>query len=171
MILTGSEIVAAREHGEIIIEPFEQHLVNPNSYNYRLAPRLLLPHGEEYPDDEQALEIPGDGLVLEPQRLYLASTFEILGSRSYAMSLIGRSSIGRLGLFLQVSANLGHVGSAHAWTLELIAAKPIRLYPRMRIGQISFWMCKGEAVPYSAGYSRFNVATPSKWRSGKEVGK
>jgi hypothetical protein len=44
---------------------------------------------------------------------------EELGSRKYAMSLIGRSSIGRLGLFLQVSANLGHTGSSHCWTLEL----------------------------------------------------
>lgn len=54
------------------------------------------------------------------------------------MSLIGRSSTGRLGLFLQVSADLGHTGAEHKWTLELVAAKPIKIYPNMIIGQISF---------------------------------
>jgi dCTP deaminase len=153
MILTGAQIEAERTAGHITIDPFETELVNPNSYNYRLGSSLL-----EKVENVGWVKtvIPSDGFVLKPRRLYLGSTYEKLGSTDFAMSLIGRSSIGRLGLFLQVSANLGHVGSCHSWTLELVAARPIRVYPQMRIGQISFWSNEGDLIPYTAGYSRFD---------------
>ena len=66
-----------------------------------------------------------------------------------------------MGLFLQVSANLGHVGSDHCWTLELVAAYPIRIYPKMRIGQISFWENKGDANEYNGYYGNFSTITES----------
>ena len=72
------------------------------------------------------------------------------------MSLIGRSSIGRLGLFLQVSANLGHVTSCHKWTLELFPCKNIRIYPRMKIGQISFWSTLGDISCFGKTYALFS---------------
>jgi dCTP deaminase len=68
------------------------------------------------------------------------------------MSLIGRSSIGRYGLFLQVSANLGHTTSEHKWTLELVATQKIRLYSEMIIGQVSFWRNFGEIEKYNGKY-------------------
>lgn len=158
MILTGTEIEVERAARRINIEPFSSDLVNANSYNYRLGPNLLV---KAENGEWQSVAIPQEGYVLEPRRLYLGSTYEKLGSSNYAMSLIGRSSIGRLGLFLQVSANLGHVGANHSWTLELVAARPIRVYALMRVGQISFWSNEGFGVPYSAGYSRFDVPTAS----------
>lgn len=72
------------------------------------------------------------------------------------MSLIGRSSVGRLGLFLQVSADLGHTTSQHQWTLELVAAKPIILYPNMKIGQVTFWNNCGVLKPDTFTYANFN---------------
>ena len=75
------------------------------------------------------------------------------------MSLIGRSSMGRLGLFLQVSANLGHTTSCHQWTLELVAAKPIRLYPNMIIGQVTFWDNQGEIYDHPFTYANFSLPT------------
>ena len=89
--------------------------------------------------------------------MYLGHTQEILGSNKYASWLIGRSSLGRLGLFLQISANLGHTGSAHSWTLEIVCIIPIKIYPRMKIGQISFWENYGEANNYQGNYAQFNV--------------
>lgn len=88
--------------------------------------------------------------------MYLGHTLEIIGSRKYAMSLIGRSSMGRLGLFLQLSANLGHTTSTHQWTLELYPVLPIRLYPEMIIGQVTFWTNYGEVKEYTGNYGRFN---------------
>lgn len=155
MILTGSEITRCVQKGTIVIEPFHPAQVNPNSYNYRLGDYLLHKRDDgEY----ETINLPPEGIVLEPHRVYLGNTFETLGSQEYAMSLIGRSSTGRLGLFLQVSADLGHTGSVHKWTLEIVAAKKIRIYPGMIIGQISFWDNYGEVALYSAGYS--NYSTP-----------
>ncbi|WP_428510415.1 dCTP deaminase [Roseateles sp.] len=169
MILTGQEIRRQVESGRITIDPFRLDQLNPNSYNYRLGATLLAP--VDRPDDPGCYDyvehlIPEGGYELAPGKTYLGHTVEVLGSDEFAMSLIGRSSIGRLGLFLQVSANLGHIGSCHAWTLELVAARPIILYPGMRIGQISFWTASGEADLYRHGYSRFNRPQCSKESAG-----
>lgn len=153
MILTGSEIVKMVKRGDINISPFNSKQVNPNSYNYRLGETLTFKKDDGV---YETITIPETGFVLEPHRTYLGHTYEILGSNKYAMSLIGRSSTGRLGLFLQVSADLGHTGSNHRWTLEIVSALPIRLYALMQIGQISFWENQGDIDHYRDGYSSFN---------------
>lgn len=154
MILTGSQIKRSVEQGDIVIDPFDECQINPNSYNYRLGSKLIYPDGNEHPFDE-------DGVMLSQGTLVLGATYEIIGSRKYAMSLIGRSSVGRLGLFLQVSANLGHTGSCHRWTLEIFAAKSIRIYPHMEIGQISFWRNNGAHRLYVGKYATKNVPQTS----------
>lgn len=162
MILTGKEIKRMRDSGSLTIEPFIEKNLNPNSYNYRLGPRLGVPDftASDAPQF-RFIDIPDDGYVIEPGTMYLGHTYEVLGSDTFAMSLIGRSSLGRLGLFLQVSANLGHTGSSHQWTLELVAVKKFRLYAGMRIGQISFWTNYGDVSPYTDGYSLHNDPTIS----------
>lgn len=162
MILTGTEICRQRAKGSITIEPFVPSHVNPNSYNYRLGFQLAIPSTLDDSYDFKLIEIPRVGYLLEPMKTYLSHTLETLGSDTFAMSLIGRSSLGRLGLFVQVSANLGHTGTNHQWTLELVAAKPFIIYPRMRIGQISFWMNEGVPNLYKAGYAHFDAPTTSQ---------
>ncbi|MDX9855217.1 MAG: deoxycytidine deaminase [Candidatus Moranbacteria bacterium] len=157
MILTGSKIKEEINAGNIVIKPFSENQVNPNSYNYRLGSAIKVFNRF---DGKKALfkeiNIPEDGYVLEPRKMYLATTKEVIGSSKYAMSLIGRSSMGRYGLFLQVSANLGHTTSEHRWTLEIVAALPIRLYPGMIIGQVSFWNNFGTVKKYDGRYGRLN---------------
>jgi dCTP deaminase len=153
MILTGSKIKEEITRGSIAIEPFLESQINPNSYNYRLGPTIKV--FQKFDEDKSIFEeitIPEEGYVLEPGVMYLANTLEVIGSDKYAMSLIGRSSMGRYGLFLQVSANLGHTTSKHKWTLEIVAALPIKLYPGMIIGQVSFWVNYGDITPYSGRY-------------------
>ncbi len=164
MILTGRQIEQEIDLGSIEIAPFSKEQVNPNSYNYRLGETLLVANGND-PSGKprfKKIALTSSGYVLNPRQMYLAHTQEIIGSKKYAMSLIGRSSIGRLGLFLQASANLGHVTSQHQWTLELVAALPIRIYPRMIIGQVSFWENYGEILEYTGRHGRLNGAQESK---------
>ena len=147
MILSGLKIKEEIINSNIFIEPFDDNLMNPNSYNYRLGYELL-EIDEEIIDSKKKtktrlIKLTDDGYVLKPHKLYLGSTFECIGSKSYVTQLIGRSSIGRLGLFLQVTAPLGHVGCKHRWTLELKAVQPIKVYPKMRIGQVTFWKIFG----------------------------
>lgn len=76
--------------------------------------------------------------ILKKGNLYLGSTYEIIGSKKFAMSLIRRRSLERLGSFLRISANLGNISSNHKWTLEIVACKDIKVYDNMIISQISF---------------------------------
>jgi dCTP deaminase len=162
-ILTGPEISEQRARGRLSIDPFDPKQIKPCSYTYRLGPQLGVP---ELDADNKVsfttIDIPPEGYVLEPGRMYLGHTFEVLGSSDFAMSLVGRNSLGRMGLFLQVSANLIHVGARHQITLELVAAMPIRLYAGMEVGEISFWTAQGDIKPYSGGYSAHSAPTASK---------
>lgn len=172
MILTGQEIEAERAKGAITLEPFSKELLNPNSYNYRLGDHLLL-MDEDILDvarkpQTRKIIIPKQGYVLEPGRVYLGYTAETIGSQQYVPSLIGRSSMGRLGLFLQITADLGHLGTSHKWTLELKVVQPLRVYAGMRIGQVSFWLPEGadllEGKSYAdlpSSYARYSIAYAS----------
>lgn len=158
MILTGKKICEEVKNGNIVLSDFDDKRINPNSYNYRLGEEIKIfdgigDHGEHRFHSET---IPETGIKLMPGRMYLGVTHEIIGSNIYAMSLIGRSSMGRYGLFLQVSANLGHTTSCHRWTLELYACRPIILYPRMNIGQVSFWRNSGPVHCFGKTYARFS---------------
>jgi dCTP deaminase len=157
MILTGTKIAEEVKTGNIVIVPFDKEQVNPNSYNYRLGSTLkIFENFDGKKSIFKEIEIPSEGYVLQPGRMYLGHTKEIIGSSKYAMSLIGRSSIGRYGLFLQVSANLGHTTAEHRWTLELVTVKAIKIYPGMKIGQVSFWKNFGDVKKYKGKYGFLN---------------
>jgi dCTP deaminase len=166
MILTGRKIREGVEDGDISISPFDSTLINPNSYNYRLDKNILVAKpgviDPRLPLAFERREIGESGFLLEPNNLYLANTYEDIGSRRYTTTLIGRSSLGRLGLFLQITADLGHIGTGHKWTLELHVVQPLIVYFRMRIGQVAFWENIGEVEPYDGDYKRFSLPQPSK---------
>lgn len=157
MILTGPEIVREWRRGRIVIDPFQPDFVNPNSYNFRLGRRYRVytrfPLRPDRPNPYEECEIPADdGLVLEPGRLYLCCTREILGSDHYAPTFAARSSIARLGLFINLSACLGDIGFIGQWTLQLHAIHPVRVYANMRIGQMMWWKPQGDIRLYEGKY-------------------
>lgn len=164
MNLTGPAIREAVADGTIIIDPFDDGLVNPNSYNYHLGPVLMVPVGSPAdPHEETRLEtipIPENGYVLQPRTLYLGATVERIGSDHYVPSLIGRSSLGRLGCWLQVSADLGQLGAVHQWTLEIVVVQPLRIYRGMKIGQVTFWDTTGAPMPYQGHYGTLSEPSP-----------
>jgi dCTP deaminase len=173
LILTGSEITQEVAKGNITLQPFRKDLLNPNSYNYRLGDHLLTLEDSvldaRRKPTTRRIDLPATGYVLRPGRIYLGYTFEIIGSTAFVPSLIGRSSLGRLGLFLQITADLGHVGTRHKWTLELTVVQPLKVYPGMRIGQVSFWQPEGlellENSFYNTladSYAQHSVPHPSK---------
>lgn len=162
MILTGSEIMRALLEGDLSIDPFSPKELNPNSYNYRLGTELLCVSGGVDLRSTRSLHVPRDGYLLEPGNLYLGVTRERIGSRAYAMTLLGRSSTGRLGIFLNATADLGHTGSDSHWTLEMSVVQPVRVYPHMRIGQVAFWAVAGDRLPYCGRYHRDQRPEPSK---------
>jgi dCTP deaminase len=165
MILSGLEI-KKRLGREIIIEPFEEQLLNPNSYNLRLHNQLLMYEctllDMKKPNPTQLLTIPDEGLILRPGELYLGRTFEYTGTDKYVPMLEGRSSIGRLGLFIHVTAGFGDVGFNGYWTLEMFCIQPIKIYPMVEICQIYYHTIEGEYQKYQSNkYQNNNSIQPS----------
>ncbi|MGG7574119.1 dCTP deaminase [Streptomyces sirii] len=165
MILTGPAIRDAVEAGEITIDPFDPGMLNPNSYNYRLGDNVKVltshPADPRCEPETTAVVLPDEGYVLKPGVVYLGVTAERIGSNDAVTSLIGRSSLGRLGCFLQISADLAQLGAEHCWTLEVTVVQPLTVYPRMKVGQVSFWRPTGERMPYRGHYGR--ISEPSPW--------
>ena len=116
MILSGKEILKNIESKDIIIEPFDKSRVNPNSYNLTLSDELLVYENDlldmKIPNETRLIKIPEEGLVLEPNKLYLGRTNEFTKTEKFVPMLEGRSSTGRLGLFIHVTAGFGDIGFA-----------------------------------------------------------
>ncbi len=151
MILSGKEI-KRRLGNDIFIKPFNPLQLNPNSYNLRLHDELLV-YNEPVLDmkKEHTLEkiiMPKDGLLLESGKLYLGRTVEYTKTDQLVPMLEGRSSIGRLGLFIHVTAGFGDVGFAGYWTLEMFCVQPVKIYPNVEICQIFYHTIEGDFVHY-----------------------
>lgn len=154
MILSGQEI-KERLGKEIVIEPFEERRLNPNSYNLTLHDELLV--YEEVvldmakPNRFRRIQIPPEGITLAPNRLYLARTAERTETLNLVPMIEGRSSVGRLGLFVHVTAGFGDVGFRGYWTLEMFAIHPIRIYAGVEICQIFYHQVCGPFEEYRSG--------------------
>lgn len=155
MILSGREIKKQIEAGTIQIEPFDDKRLNPNSYNLRLHNELLV-YTEPVLDMKRrlatkTLSIPEEGLVLRPGCLYLGRTCEYTSTSCYVPMLEGRSSVGRLGLYIHVTAGFGDVGFAGYWTLEIQCVQPVRIYAMVEICQIYYHTIIGDYQLYTSG--------------------
>jgi dCTP deaminase len=151
MILTGQEILA-RLGRDIVIEPFDASRLNPNSYNLTLHDELIV-YDEVVLDMRRSnryrrIGIPHEGLVLQPSQLYLARTVERTETHNLVPMIEGRSSVGRLGLFVHVTAGIGDVGFCGYWTLEMFAVQPLRIYPGVGICQILYHNVHGPITEY-----------------------
>ncbi|MER6369461.1 dCTP deaminase [Streptomyces mirabilis] len=169
MILTGPEITAATRDGRLRITPFAPDQVNPNSYNVRLGPTLLTYTADvldaHQPNLTTEFTIGQDGYVLQPGELYLGHTLEEVGSDTFVPLLFGRSSVGRLGLFVEITAPIGDIGFHGQWTLMLTPIRPLRVYAGMKIGQIMFFASVGPVSPYAGKYQAATGPQPSRyWR-------
>jgi dCTP deaminase len=109
----------------------------------------------------QALEIPPEGLVLQPGNLYLGRTEEYTVTKNLVPMLEGRSSIGRLGLFVHVTAGFGDTGFAGFWTLEMHCIHPIRIYAGVAICQIFYHTIEGQVMNYESGKYQKNKGVQS----------
>ncbi len=154
MILSGLEI-KNKIGNEIKITPYDPKCLNPNSYNLKLHNELLV-YDEEYldmkcPNKTKKIIIPEEGLLLSPGKLYLGRTLEYTETHGYVPMLEGRSSIGRLGLCIHITAGFGDVGFKGYWTLEIHCIEPIKVYPFVEICQIYYHSIEGEYENYISG--------------------
>lgn len=181
MILSGKEILYAYQGGQIHIDDFDMKRLNPNSYNLRLADELLIydtdksysygdfvyttngPLDMKKKNPYHTVKIPEEGLLLKPGVLYLGRTMERTRTDIFVPMLEGRSSVGRLGIFIHVTAGFGDVGFDGFWTLEISCVQPVIIYPGVEICQIYYHTILGDYEKYgkSGKYQGNNGVQPS----------
>jgi dCTP deaminase len=164
MILSG-QAIRERLGGDIIIDPFDESRLNPNSYNLTLHNELMV-YEELMLDMAKAnrvrrIDVPPEGLVLSPHQLYLARTVERTVTHNLVPQIEGRSSVGRLGLFVHVTAGFGDVGFSGYWTLEMFAIHPVRIYAGVPICQIIYHEICGTYEEYANKYQHNRDIQPS----------
>jgi len=166
MILSGIKISEEVAKGSITIDPFHPERMGPNSYNLSLHDELAVYEQElldmKKPQAISRIKIPKEGFVLEPNKLYLGRTAEYTETRGFVPMLEGRSSIGRLGLSVHITAGFGDVGFRGFWTLEIFALQPIRIYAGVEICQVFYHEISGQHEEYkSKKYQDNNDLQPS----------
>lgn len=165
-MLSGLTIKKEVKAGRIHIDDFDDSRLNPNSYNLRLHDQLLVytsfPLDMKKPNKFKTIDIPDDGLLLEPHTLYLGRTVERTSTDYYVPCLDGRSSGGRLGINVHATAGFGDVGFCGFWTLEITCTHPTIVYPFVDICQIYYEEIEGEYELYnSAKYQNNTGIQPS----------
>lgn len=180
-VLTGPEIrrrVEARDG--LLIVPFDPARCGPASYDVHLGDRLLsYATNPGQPIDPlrppPAADVPlGEGgrWLLLPGKVYLGVTREYTETFGLVPMLHGRSSVGRLGLFVHVTAGVGDPGFCGTWTLELVATQPVLVKPGMKIGQLAYHQTTGETQNYAGRYQGQNgVPVASRFHVGAEGGR
>ncbi len=156
MILTGKEIAKEVKVGNILLDPFDENSITTNSYDLALGEVILVYKNEildpRIPNEYEEVILPKGGLILSKGSFCLGSSEEKVGSDSYVPIIHGKSGIARLGLFVHVTADLIDIGSHGVVTFQLHATLPVKIYPGMKIAQVSFWQPKGEIVLYQGKY-------------------
>lgn len=151
------------------ITPFNEANVNPNSYNLTLSQDLLMYSkfklDAKKENDVIESKIPKSGLELMPGTLYLARTEEYTETTGLVPIIDGRSSIGRLGVFVHVTAGYGDNGFRGCWTLELACVQPVVIYPGMKLCQIRYQTVSPGRLYDSEKYQHSHEIRPSGiWR-------
>ena len=160
MILSDETLRAMIADRSIVVEPIEPYQIQPASIDLRLGRHFLKIDENTLESLSLDSEIPyvrieKDEIVIPPHSFLLATTVERVRIPANVTAFVeGRSSIGRMGLFIQ---NAGWVdpGFEGNITLELFNANrlPLKLASGRRICQIVFaFMDKATRTPYAGKY-------------------
>jgi dCTP deaminase len=180
-ILVDREIREEIEKGQLIITPFEDRLIQPNSYDVRLDNRFSWHEASDIEIDPYASdtvlsgvkEIEEESIVLKPYEFVLGATYEALCLPDDIVGqLTGKSSLARLGVMVHVTAGFIDAGFSHPpakITLEIlnVGNRPVRLHAGMSIGQMVFTKTAPCLLPYhkkpGAKYNGQLAASHSKY--------
>ncbi|ANU11070.1 deoxycytidine triphosphate deaminase [Planococcus antarcticus DSM 14505] len=169
MILSGLTIAEKIEKKELTIKPMASSQVQPASIDLRISNHFLImdEHSTPYISLEKPAkykEVYQDTIIIPPQGFVLGTTIETVELPNDLTAFVeGRSSIGRLGLFIQ---NAGWVdpGFKGHITLELYNANriPIELKAGRRLCQLVFAKLDQEGHTYKGKYNYQQKATESR---------
>ena len=152
MIFSDRTIKESIAAGRIIIDPYDEAMVQPSSIDLRVDRFFRVFENHRYPfidprtpQPDLTTQVEADEdtpFMLHPGEFVLGSTLEAVTLADDVVArLEGKSSLGRLGLLIHSTAGFIDPGFSGHITLELsnVATLPIAIYPGMKIGQISFY--------------------------------
>lgn len=163
MILSDTDIKKALKSGDISVKPFNSKYIQPASIDLHLDKQFLIfnPQANVVIDPKKPMDDMMDEVIisdkkpfiLHPGDFALGLIYEETGvSEQYVGRLEGKSSVGRMGLLIHVTAGFLDPGNSLKMTLELhnTANLPIILYYKMPIAQMAFEKLSSPAQrPYS----------------------
>ena len=164
MLLSDRDIRQEINDERIVLDPWDEAMVQPSSVDVRLDRLFRLFDNHKYPhidpsvdqpDLTRLVEVdPDEPFVLHPGEFVLGATYEVVTlPDDIAARLEGKSSLGRLGLLTHSTAGFIDPGFSGHVTLELsnVATLPITLWPGMKIGQLCFFRLSSPAEhPYGS---------------------
>jgi dCTP deaminase len=165
LILADTKILEEIKSGNIVIEPFSREYLGSNSYDVHLGKWLAIYENDildaKIHNKIKNFEIPEEGFLLLPSKLYLGVTEEYTETRNYVPFVEGKSSVGRLGIDIHSTAGKGDAGFCNTWTLEISVKQPVRIYAGMPVGQIIYFEMQGKVeIPYNLKKSaKYNERT------------
>ncbi len=151
MILSDHDMKIAMANGEITVNPYHESMLQPASIDLHLDRHFLIYDTNKnfVIDPKKRIDTmmkevsinDDEPFVLHPGEFALGMIFETTGvSAQHVGRLEGKSSVGRMGLLIHVTAGFLDPGNSLKMTLELcnVANMPILLYYKMPIAQIAF---------------------------------
>lgn len=161
-LMSDIDVTEAMDKGEIKVEPFDRKYLGPDSLDITLGNEILVSKAVGKTIDPnkpenffESRKIDGS-FTLEPGQFVLGTTAERISlSESVSAQIEGRSSLGRLGIMVHMTAGIIHAGfgakEPSALTLEIYSVNPnsVYLHAGMKIAQLSFFRLNRKA---SKGY-------------------
>ena len=164
MLLSDRDIRQEINNERIVLDPWDESMVQPSSVDVRLDRLFRLFDNHKYPHIDPSIDQPDltrlvevkpdEPFVLHPGEFVLGATYEVVTlPDDIAARLEGKSSLGRLGLLTHSTAGFIDPGFSGHVTLALsnVATLPITLWPGMKIGQLCFFRLSSPAEhPYGS---------------------
>jgi dCTP deaminase len=170
MILSDTTLRQMLKSGELVVEPVTPEQIQPASIDLRLGRHFLKVDENcveciSMSEQLKYIEMEREEIIIPPDSFLLATTMEYIKLPGNITAFVeGRSSIGRMGLFIQ-NAGWVDAGFEGEITLELFNANrlPIKLIPGRRVCQLVFALMDKEAEnPYCGKYQYQRRATGSR---------
>ncbi|MBQ3150499.1 MAG: dCTP deaminase [Clostridia bacterium] len=177
MILSDKTLFRMLEEKTLVVDPIEKEQIQPASIDIRLGNTFSIVEDTStgiinLENEIRYKTITSDSYILLPNQFVLATTMEYFELPDDLTAFVeGRSSLGRMGLFIQ---NAGWVdpGFKGEITLELYNANrcAIELKAGRRVGQLVFAKMDDTAInPYNGKYQCQRGATGSRVFMDKEI--
>ena len=180
-MLSDVDIKSSIKNKDIEISPLIEEFIQPSSVDLRVGADFRVFENHKYShidpkakqDDLTTLVTSSieEPFVVHPGEFVLGTTFEKVSlSNKVVARLEGKSSLGRIGLLIHSTAGFVDPGFTGYLTLELsnVANLPIKIYPEMKIGQISFYYLNSPSESkygsgnYGSKYQGQEGPTPSR---------